>query len=233
MAQANELRHVAVILDGNGRWAAQHGVERKEGHMAGANRVVDFLNYISRYESIRYVTLYAFSTENWNRSEEEVSALMDLLCVFLDEYGPELVKNRVRLLVSGRQDRIPEKAQTAHDLQGIHQTFHGKLPVKFLMKIRQFLHEFRKASAHVVTERSGEQTQLASAVFCDWHDKFPDIFPALFPVGGRILPDTGVRKLHAIPDTGVIPCPVIESAFPAVRTLMPPSAGHQMVKKSL
>ena len=61
MAQANELRHVAVILDGNGRWAAQHGVERKEGHLAGANRVVDFMNYISRYESIRYVTLYAFS----------------------------------------------------------------------------------------------------------------------------------------------------------------------------
>ena len=72
--------------------------------------MIDLIRNIDKTE-IRYVTLYAFSTENWNRSEEEVSALMDLLCVFLDEYGPELVKNRVRLLVSGRQDRIPEKCR--------------------------------------------------------------------------------------------------------------------------
>ena len=104
------LLHLAVIMDGNGRWAERRGLARVEGHKAGAERVIDLIRNIDKTE-IRYVTLYAFSTENWNRSEEEVSALMDLLCVFLDEYGPELVKNRVRLLVSGRQDRIPEKCR--------------------------------------------------------------------------------------------------------------------------
>ena len=102
MAQANELRHVAVILDGNGRWAAQHGVERKEGHLAGANRVVDFMNYISRYDSIRYVTLYAFSTENWKRSKEEVDALMNILAQFLDDNLEVLLKEKLVAAVPGK-----------------------------------------------------------------------------------------------------------------------------------
>lgn len=115
MAQANELRHVAVILDGNGRWAAQHGVERKEGHLAGANRVVDFMNYISRYESIRYVTLYAFSTENWKRSKEEVDALMNILAQFLDDNLEVLLKEKVRLLTTGDISALPEPCRVRLD----------------------------------------------------------------------------------------------------------------------
>ena len=115
MDQANELRHVAVILDGNGRWAAQHGVERKEGHLAGANRVVDFLNYISRYESIRYVTLYAFSTENWKRSKEEVDALMNILAKFLDDNLEVLLKEKVRLLTAGDISALPEPCRVRLD----------------------------------------------------------------------------------------------------------------------
>ena len=104
MAQANELRHVAIILDGNGRWAKQHGVERKEGHLAGANRVVDFMNYISRYDSIRYVTLYAFSTENWKRSKEEVDALMNILAQFLDDNLEVLLREKVRKSQNHRRE---------------------------------------------------------------------------------------------------------------------------------
>ena len=111
MAQTNELRHVAVILDGNGRWAAQHGVERKEGHLAGANRVVDFMNYISNYESIRYVTLYAFSTENWKRSKEEVAALMNILARFLDDNLELMLKEKVRLLTTGDTSALPEECR--------------------------------------------------------------------------------------------------------------------------
>ena len=111
MAQENELRHVAVILDGNGRWAKQHGVERREGHLAGANRVVDFMNYISRYESIRYVTLYAFSTENWKRSKDEVDALMNILAQFLDDNLEVLLKEKVRLLTAGDTTALPEACQ--------------------------------------------------------------------------------------------------------------------------
>ena len=115
MAQANELRHVAVILDGNGRWAAQHGVERKEGHLAGANRVVDFLNYIGKYDSIRFVTLYAFSTENWKRSKDEVDALMNILAQFLDDNLEVLLKEKVRLLTTGDISALPEACRIRLD----------------------------------------------------------------------------------------------------------------------
>lgn len=108
------LVHLAIIMDGNGRWAERRGLERVEGHKAGAERVVDLIRNLNKTE-IRYVTLYAFSTENWNRSEEEVSALMDLLCSFLDEYGQELMENRIRLLMSGRRDRVPEKCSAKID----------------------------------------------------------------------------------------------------------------------
>jgi len=115
MDQVNDLKHVAVILDGNGRWAAQHGVERKEGHLAGANRVVDFMNYISRYDSIRYVTLYAFSTENWKRSKEEVDALMNILAQFLDDNLEVLLKEKVRLLTMGDISALPEACRVRLD----------------------------------------------------------------------------------------------------------------------
>ena len=115
MAQANELRHVAVILDGNGRWATQHGVERKEGHLAGANRVVDFMNYIGKYDSIRYVTLYAFSTENWKRSKDEVDALMNILARFLDDNLEVLLKEKVRLLTTGNISALPEACRVRLD----------------------------------------------------------------------------------------------------------------------
>lgn len=104
----NDLIHLAIIMDGNGRWAERHHLPRVEGHKAGAERVVDIVNYLKE-TSIKYLTLYAFSTENWKRSEEEVTAIMDLLCDFLDEYTPELIKNKVRLLVSGSRDRMPER----------------------------------------------------------------------------------------------------------------------------
>lgn len=108
MAKKNELTHLAVILDGNGRWAEKHGLPRVKGHEAGAERVIDLVENL-KDTSIRFLTLYAFSNENWNRSEEEVSALMELLYSFLDRYGKKMVENKIRLLVTGRRDRMPQK----------------------------------------------------------------------------------------------------------------------------
>ena len=109
MAKKNELTHLAVILDGNGRWAEKHGVPRVKGHEAGAERVMQIVKDLKDFLSIRYLTLYAFSTENWNRSEEEVSALMDLLCKFLDQHYEALVENKIRLLVAGQREKMPQK----------------------------------------------------------------------------------------------------------------------------
>jgi len=109
-------RHVAVILDGNGRWAEQHGLPHTEGHRAGAKRVVDLLNNMEQYD-VKYVTLYAFSAENWNRPKEEVDALMSLLVEFIEANLDMLISRRIRLLATGRLTDLPplcqEKLQTA------------------------------------------------------------------------------------------------------------------------
>lgn len=107
-------RHIAVIMDGNGRWAKQHGLPRVEGHIAGAERVREVLRYAREF-GVEYMTLYAFSTENWKRSKEEVDALMDLLSRFIDSYLDEMKQNGVRLLVTGRIDGLPERV--ANDLK--------------------------------------------------------------------------------------------------------------------
>jgi undecaprenyl diphosphate synthase len=103
-------RHVAIIMDGNGRWAKQHGLERVEGHRAGAVAVKNLVESLKQ-TGIQYLTLYAFSTENWKRSKEEVDALMELLAEFIDANLPLLMENDVRLLVSGRIEGLPEKAR--------------------------------------------------------------------------------------------------------------------------
>lgn len=104
----NKVKHVAIIMDGNRRWAAQNGVSVPEGHFAGAQNVVQMMESIHEFE-FEYITLYSFSTENWKRSENEVSALMNLLCDFLDQYEETMVRNRLRLLTMGRVDELPSE----------------------------------------------------------------------------------------------------------------------------
>ena len=106
-AGAADPRHLAVILDGNGRWAERRGLSRVEGHREGALNVLRFIENMQNYTT-EYLTLYAFSTENWKRSEEEVHALMSLLCSFLDENLNILISSRIRLLASGRIEALPE-----------------------------------------------------------------------------------------------------------------------------
>ncbi|MBO4344496.1 MAG: di-trans,poly-cis-decaprenylcistransferase [Victivallales bacterium] len=98
--------HIAIIMDGNGRWATRRGMERPEGHKAGAESVRATLDCCCKY-GIKYLTLYAFSTENWKRSSTEVGALMKLLSDFLDTYGKDLVERKIRLRIIGDIDRLP------------------------------------------------------------------------------------------------------------------------------
>jgi undecaprenyl diphosphate synthase len=100
--------HVAMIMDGNGRWAQKHGKPRLAGHEAGSETVRRVMEYC-RDEGVRYLTLYAFSTENWSRPPEEVSGLMHLLGSFIDRYEDDLMKRQVRLRVIGnRADLLPD-----------------------------------------------------------------------------------------------------------------------------
>jgi undecaprenyl diphosphate synthase len=103
-------RHIAIIMDGNGRWARERGLPRTEGHRRGADsvqRVVDACGELG----VEYLTLYAFSSENWKRPQREIDALMRLLQRFLKEKTKEMVKNNVRLQAIGRLNDLPEDCQ--------------------------------------------------------------------------------------------------------------------------
>jgi undecaprenyl diphosphate synthase len=103
-------QHVAIIMDGNGRWAKAKGLDRSFGHQEGVvsvRKIVETANDLG----IRYLTMYTFSTENWNRPEEEVQALMSLLVLAIKRETPDLMKNNVRLMAIGNLDRLPSDAR--------------------------------------------------------------------------------------------------------------------------
>ncbi len=104
--------HVAVIMDGNGRWAKNHGQERVYGHMNGVNGVREALTGAAEI-GVEYLTLYAFSTENWDRPMEEVSALMDLLVQTIVREIDALAEKEVRLKAIGDLDLLPQQCRKA------------------------------------------------------------------------------------------------------------------------
>ncbi|ULB35292.1 MULTISPECIES: isoprenyl transferase [Proteiniphilum] len=104
--------HIAIIMDGNGRWAKARGLDRGEGHKEGVKAIKKIVE-ASAKASVQYLTLYAFSTENWNRPSEEVSGLMDLMVYAISRETDELKKNGVKILCIGDMNRLPEYARTA------------------------------------------------------------------------------------------------------------------------
>lgn len=103
-------RHIAVIMDGNGRWAKRRNLPRTFGHRKGADIVREITTAAAEI-GLEYLTLYAFSVENWNRPQEEVDALMNLLVEYIAKETPTLMKNNVRLLTIGDTGRLPEKTR--------------------------------------------------------------------------------------------------------------------------
>ena len=100
--------HVAIIMDGNGRWAKRQGNERIFGHRNGVKAVRETVEAAAEL-GIKYLTLYAFSTENWNRPRNEIDALMSLLVSTLDTETETLMKNNIKLIVIGDKSTLPEK----------------------------------------------------------------------------------------------------------------------------
>jgi undecaprenyl diphosphate synthase len=98
--------HVAIIMDGNGRWAGHRGLPRIEGHRKGAESVRDIVR-ASRQIGLKALTLYAFSSQNWSRPPDEVKSLMELLRDYLVEERPEIMDNGIRLTAIGRIGRLP------------------------------------------------------------------------------------------------------------------------------
>ncbi|MDE6309016.1 MAG: di-trans,poly-cis-decaprenylcistransferase, partial [Muribaculaceae bacterium] len=124
-AQIDKARlpaHVAIIMDGNGRWATARGLDRSAGHVEGVNTVRQITEIASEL-GLKALTLYTFSTENWNRPQDEVDALMHLVVVAIERETPDLIKNNVRLTMIGDLARMPEEARNRLE-QCMAQTSH-------------------------------------------------------------------------------------------------------------
>ncbi|MBO5902618.1 MAG: isoprenyl transferase [Tidjanibacter sp.] len=106
----NIPQHIAIIMDGNGRWAKARGLERTEGHIAGVESVRRAISSAAEL-GIKYLTLYTFSTENWGRPKEEVDALMALMCKCVQNEEPELVKQGVQMRFIGLRSGLPEEVR--------------------------------------------------------------------------------------------------------------------------
>lgn len=106
------IEHLAIIMDGNGRWATKRGLSRSDGHRAGAENIKRVLE-AARELGIKYLTVYAFSTENWKRPAQEVAYLMGLIGEFTAKMLPEMRKNNVRLRTVGRTGDLPLPARSA------------------------------------------------------------------------------------------------------------------------
>lgn len=103
----NIPNHIAIIMDGNGRWAKEKNRPRVFGHKAGADTLRKIVKYCGNI-GVKYLTVYAFSTENWKRSQEEVNALMTLFKTYINSEKKILLENKVRFIVSGREEGVSE-----------------------------------------------------------------------------------------------------------------------------
>ena len=104
----NKLTHVAVIADGNGRWAERRGLERSAGHEQGLNKVEDMMHWCVDM-GIPVLSVYCFSWENWSRPKEEVDALLDMANLYFERYR-EFAENNIRVVISGTRERVPAES---------------------------------------------------------------------------------------------------------------------------
>ena len=151
-------KHVAVIMDGNGRWAKERGQIRLEGHAMGVDSVRATLK-AARELGVSYLTLYAFSTENWNRPKEEVDGLMDLLVQSITNEIDELNENGVRLLAIGDIDGLPEKCSNSLN-NAINETAKNKQISLILALNYSSKWELNKAIRLIASDTRSNKIQL-------------------------------------------------------------------------
>ena len=110
MDQENMPKHIAIIMDGNRRWARSKGLDPKIGHKEGAKTLEKIVRYANKI-GLQYITVYAFSTENWKRTEDEVGALMLLLQNYLDDYSKRADTENIKVKIIGDISALSEKMQ--------------------------------------------------------------------------------------------------------------------------
>lgn len=161
--------HVAIIMDGNGRWAKKRGLPRIAGHREGMNTVKKIVREATRH-NIKVLTLYAFSTENWKRPKSEVEFLLKLPKDFLQVYLPEMIENNVRIETIGEFDTLPAHTRSAIQ-NGIEQTKHNDgLLLNFALNYgsRHEIIRAVKGLAADVSEKNLQLDNVTEEMFSDY-----------------------------------------------------------------
>ncbi len=164
-------RHIAIIMDGNGRWAKQRGLPRTAGHKAGAEAFRRTANYCRKL-GVKYLTVYAFSTENWKRSVEEVSGIMLLLKIYLQEALRDMAKNGVRFCFFGDLSRLsPELQKLCRDAQ-TQSADYCEVQVNFCLNYGGRDEIVRAARAFAADVAAGKRTagELTEQIFSEYLD---------------------------------------------------------------
>lgn len=161
--KVNIPQHVAIIMDGNGRWAKQQGQLRLFGHAIGVEAVRETLKAASEI-SVNYLTLYAFSTENWNRPKEEVDGLMDLLVNTIASEIEALNENKVRLTTIGNTDELPSKCKRELE-NAIEQTKDNQGTQLILALNYSSKYEIKAAIAQIAQEYKNNDIQLQDITY--------------------------------------------------------------------
>lgn len=163
--------HTAIIMDGNGRWACERGLERREGHRAGVQTVSRIVRAAARC-GIRYLTLYTFSTENWRRPMAEVDALMTLLVRSAVEELTTLEENNVRLRTIGDLKGLPEEPREA--LEGLVESTKSNTGITLVLAVNYSSRsELTRAFNRLMSERSSDEPITADDITA--HLDLPDL----------------------------------------------------------
>ena len=171
LSEVNTLpppRHIAIIMDGNGRWARKRGLPRTAGHSAGAEAFRRIANYC-RTLGVEYLTVYAFSTENWKRSQEEVGGIMLLLRRYLEEAIRDMTKNRVRFRFFGDLSRLsPQLQKLCYDAE--NQSAEYDVQVNFCLNYggRDEIVRAARAFASQVAEGKRKPEELTEELFSSY-----------------------------------------------------------------
>ncbi|MGF1656922.1 MAG: polyprenyl diphosphate synthase [Verrucomicrobiales bacterium] len=161
-------KHIAVIMDGNGRWAQKRGLPRLEGHQAGGEAVIRLLKASKKFE-VPYLTLFAFSTENWNRPASEVQGLMKLLERAIGRYADELDRHGRALRIIGCMENIPQSTRAALEGMAARTQHHtgGVVTVALSYSGRMDILQATKALANKAIEGLLDPSTLTEEIFAD------------------------------------------------------------------
>ena len=150
--------HIAIIMDGNGRWAKRRGLDRAYGHQEGVAAVRRVVEGATK-AGVNFLTIYAFSTENWNRPDEEVDALMELMVHAIVKETPDLIKNGVCLKAIGDYERLPSKTKAALD-KCIEETSKGEKIVLILALSYSSKWEISRALKNMINDVQTQQLKI-------------------------------------------------------------------------